>query len=226
MLFIDAAQNAHAALLRRQAQGVVGLEALLPGVAYAYVRAACGAVVAPLRRRPPVRVGSRGRGGQRRRGWRRRRVHVRAARRTLPHVPRRQGVPAAPVDVRFIDSEGGGFIQIRSTAYAMSFNRPLHVPSLAPASPCTRSCLATHRPTRSHPDPVYPDAPPPPLIRRPHAPHGASSRTPPPQTARRILRSPPGRASARVPRPRSRFVRRTSASYAQACARRNLLARK
>ena len=36
-----------------------------------------------------VRVGSRGRGGQRRRGWRRRRVHVRATRRALPHVPRR-----------------------------------------------------------------------------------------------------------------------------------------
>ena len=44
-------KNAHAALLRRQAQGVVGLEALLPGVAH--VRAACGAVVAYLRRRPP-----------------------------------------------------------------------------------------------------------------------------------------------------------------------------
>ena len=91
--------NAHAALLRRQAQGVVGLEALLPGVAH--VRAACGAVVAPLRRRPPRACGvPEGAAVQRRARAARRRLCMRAqilrgVYVVAPHAKRCAGTPAS-----------------------------------------------------------------------------------------------------------------------------------
>ena len=75
----------------------------------------------------------------------------------VPHVPRRQGVPAAPVDVRSIGR--------KQVVLFRSLYRIRHEFQSSPSRSLTRACVAVHSfvsrdasllPTHSHPDPVFP----------------------------------------------------------------------